>query len=503
MKAVAYLRVSTTEQATEGYSLAAQERAIRAYCEAHTWELVEVYADEGRSGSSIEGRDELKRLLADSGSGRFERVIFWKLDRLGRSLRDLLHICDELESSNIGIVSIQESIDTGTAAGRMMRSILGALGEFEREVIVSRIKVGIEEKARGGELVGPVPLGLMRDETGAVVVDETTAPLVREAFARYATGRHSLREMGEWAATSGLRSTEGNPLDRLSARKLLTNVAYRGDVSFHYRAGTGFTVKGQHPALVDSATFEKVQETLKRRRRSAPRAHKPFGREPYPLSGVVTCAYDGAPLLGQKASKVRRRYLRCSTTARRGREACLQPMIRADIVEAQVAEYVGHMQLPPDALGTVVQELRRRQERADRDPAQADRVERQMERWRRLFVMGEIDEARYREEIRPLRKLLAELACPVETVDAEQALLYLRDVGTLWATSSPTQQRTFVREVFERMELRGPQLTAITPQPQYVPFFVLDRQERFGGEMGVVGGAVWLPGQDSNLQPSG
>ena len=60
-----------------------------------------------------------------------------------------------------------------------------------------------------------------------------------------------------------------------------------------------------------------------------------------------------------------------------------------------------------------------------------------------------------------------------------------------------------MREVFEQMELRGPQLTTITPLPQYAPFFVLDRRERFGGEMGTVGGAVWLPGQDSNLQPIG
>ncbi len=100
---------------------------------------------------------------------------------LGRSLRDLLRICDDLEAGGVGIVSIQESIDTGTAAGRMMRSILDALGEFEREVIVSHIKVGIEEKARGGELVGPLPLGYRRDEAGAVVLDAATAPLFRAA----------------------------------------------------------------------------------------------------------------------------------------------------------------------------------------------------------------------------------------------------------------------------------------------------------------------------------
>ena len=503
MKAVAYLRVSTTEQATDGYSIPAQRRAVESYCQSQGWELVEVYADEGRSGKSIEGREALARLLQDAQAGLFERAIVLRLDRLGRNLRDLLRVCDELEAAGVGVVSVREAIDTGTAAGRMMRSILGSLAEFEREVIVSRIQAGIEEKARSGELVGPLPLGYRRNEAGSVVLDAATAPLVRAAFERYALGDRSLREMGQWAADAGLKSGERNPLDRLSIRKMLINVAYRGDVSFHARAGDGFTVKGHHPALVSEETFESVQKTLARRRRAAPHARKPFGREPYPLSGILTCAYDGVPFVGQKAGKAGQRYLRCTTTARRGRDACQQPMVRADVVEQQVAEYVGQMRLPPEALGAVVEELRRREERPDHDPAAAKRTEGQMERWKRLFVLGEIDELRYREEVAPLRKLAAELERPVETVDAERALRQLRDVGALWSESPRQQQREFVREVFEQMELRGPQLTTITPRPRYAPFFVLDRRERFGGEMGAVGGAVWLPGQDSNLQPSG
>ena len=412
MKAVAYLRVSTTEQAVDGYSIQAHRRAAEGYCQAQGWELVETYADEGRSGSSIEGRDELKRLLADSGRGHFERVIFWKLDRLGRSLRDLLRICDDLEAAGIGIVSIQESIDTGTAAGRMMRSILDAFGEFEREVIVSRIKAGMEEKARHGELIDPLPLGYRRGNEGSIVLDATTAPLIREAFERYATGHHSLRDMGQWAAGAGLKSGAGRMLDRLSIRKMLTTVAYRGDVEFHGRAGDGFTVKGKHPAIVDEELFDKVQKVLASRRRATPASRKPFGREPYPLTGILTCAYDGVPFVGQMAGKNSRRYLRCTTTARRGRAACPQPMIRAEIVEQQVAEYVGNMRLPPEALGAVVAELRRRQEKPGHDPAAAQRAERQMERWKRLFVLGEIDETRYREEVMPLRKLVAELERP-------------------------------------------------------------------------------------------
>ena len=498
MRAVGYVRVSTGEQAREGYSLAAQEQAIRAYCRAHSWELVEVYADAGRSGKSIQGRAELTRLLSAAEDGSIGRVVFWRLDRLGRNLRDLLDICDRLESCDVGVVSIQESIDTGTPAGRMMRSVLGSLAEFERETIQERIVLGMEQAARQGKLLGPLPLGYQR-EGDAVTLDPATAPLVQAAFLRYVSGRSSLRDMAGWAADIGLRSTGGNLLDRLSVRKLLTNPTYTGHVAYHQRSGGGFVVEGEHPAIVDVELFENVQKALARRRfNSAP--SKPFGREPYPLSGIALCGADGAPLLGVRASSGGQRYMRCSTAQRRGKDACSQPMVRAEIIEAQVAAYVSDMRLPPEYLGEVVAELRqRRQKTTTLDPDEAGRCERQLERWRRLFVLGEIDEPRYRREATPLRRRLAELQRPQEALDTEKAVQYLRDVGGLWASSARPIQREFVREVFERMEVKGPQLASITPKADYAPLFVLDRGERFNGELGV----VWLPGQDSNLQPSG
>ena len=493
MKAAGYLRVSTTEQAREGYSLSAQEQAVRAFCQAHGWELVKLYSDAG-SGKNIRGREELVRLLADAKAGGFERVIFWRLDRLGRNLRDLLEICDGLESFGVGVVSIQESIDTGTPAGRMMRNMLGSLAEFERESIVERITAGLAEAARQGRLLGPLPLGYRRDDGSNITLDPATAPLVQAAFTRYLTGRYSLRDMAQWAAEIGLRSTEGNPLDRLSVGKMLRNVTYSGQVAYHQRSGGGIVAKGQHPAIVDIATFAEVQKVLTNRRlHSGPR--RPFGREPYPLSGVAVCGVDGAPLLGLQASSGRTRYMRCSTAQRHGREACPQPMIRAELFEAQFAAYVGDMRLPPEYLGEVVAELRRRKQARTGDPEEEGRaIERQLERWRRLFVLGEIDEERYRKETAPMRRRQAGLH-PQEPLDVEKAVQYLRDVGSLWAESPRPLQREFVREVFERMEVNGPQLSAITPKPSYAPLFALDRGERFGGELGLIRVLGDLPGE--------
>jgi site-specific DNA recombinase len=481
--AAGYVRVSTEEQAREGYGMAAQEQAVRAYCRAQDWELVEVYADAGRSGKSTRGREALTRLLDDAERRCFERVVFWKLDRLARNLRDLLDICDRLEALEVGIVSIQEAIDTGTAAGRMVRSFLGAVAEFEREVITERIKAGIAEKARQGELVGPLPLGYRRDESGAVVVDEAIAPLVREAFVRYATGAYSLRDMAGWASEVGLRSTEGNPLDRLSLRKIFNNVVYTGQVAFHRRRGGGVVAKGKHPAIVDAVLFAKVQETLRARQTHVP--ERPFGREPYPLTGVAVCHACGAPMLGCAITVDRRwryRYVRCSTAQRRGRDACRQPMVRAELLEDQVAAYVGGMRLPPEYLGEVVAELRRRQGGHVADDGETERLRRETERWRRLYVLGEIDEGRYRQETAPIKRRLAELERPQEVLDVEQAVKYLRDVGALWAQSPRNLKREFVREVFARIVVAGRELLSITPKPLYAPLFVLDRRERFGGD---------------------
>ena len=479
MKAVGYVRVSTEEQAREGYGLAAQEQSVRAHCQAHGWELVEIYSDAGRSGKNIKQREALNRLMADAQTGAFERVIFWKFDRLGRNLRDLLAICDRLDEAGVGIVSIQENIDTGTAIGRMQRSLMGAFAEFERDTIVDRIKVALAEKARQGEILGPLPLGYVRDEDGAIVADPIVGPLIRTAYERYSTGTYSMRDMASWATQVGLRSTAGNPLDRLSIRKLLSNITYTGQVSYR---GTVVS-NGKHPAIVDAALFTAVQETARSRNRYHAPA-QPFGKQPYPLSGVATCGYCSTSLVGmtrsQKSDRYRYSWYRCSTAHRRGKHACKQPMVRTHLLEDQIASYVGGMRLPPEYLGEVVAELRSRQQYRNDDPGEAASLQRQQDRWRKLFVMGEIDDRALKAETAPLKARLAEIDRPREVLDVEAAVNYLRDVGSLWAESPRSLQREFVREVFQRITVEGKQVTTIIPHPAYAPLFVLDRRERFG-----------------------
>ena len=191
------------------------------------------------------------------------------------------------------------------------------------------------------------------------------------------------------------------------------------------------------------------------------------------------------------------RYMRCSTAQRRGKDACEQKMVQAGVLEEQVGDYLGGMRLPIDYLTAVVAELRKRHQHAQLDPGRGLRLTREIERWKRLFVLGEIDEAEYRREAAPLRRDLAHMERPAEVLDVERALGSLRRAGALWRGSDRAEQREFVRTVFSRIIVHGDRVSAITPRTEYRELFILDRQERFGG------GVVWLPEQDSNLQHAG
>src|SRR5271165_6833991 len=151
-RAALYLRVSTDGQTVDN-----QRLALEAVCEQRGWQVVQVYADNGVSGAK--GRSQrpgLDALLKDASRGRFGVVLSWALDRLGRSLMDLLDTLSELEAVGVALVLHQQAIDTTTPAGRMFFQVTGAFAEFERAMIRSRVRAGLERaKARGVRLGRP------------------------------------------------------------------------------------------------------------------------------------------------------------------------------------------------------------------------------------------------------------------------------------------------------------------------------------------------------------
>jgi DNA invertase Pin-like site-specific DNA recombinase len=146
MRSAIYARVSTADQTAENQLL-----QLRAYVEARGWSAVE-YVD-CISGTK-DRRPELDRLVADAKRRKVDTLVVWKLDRLGRSLKHLVMLLDELESLGVAFVSLGESIDTSTPAGRLQLHLLAAVAQFERERIVERVRAGLERARTQGKRLG-------------------------------------------------------------------------------------------------------------------------------------------------------------------------------------------------------------------------------------------------------------------------------------------------------------------------------------------------------------
>ncbi len=158
MLTIGYVRVSTDRQAEQGVSLEAQEAKIRAMATVQGAELLDVIVDGGESAKSL-NRPGLQRLLALVNAGKVEAVIVAKLDRLTRSVKDLCGLLELFEKRKVALISVAESLDTGSAAGRLVITIMGAVSQWEREAIGERTRDALRHKRSQGERVGNIEFG--------------------------------------------------------------------------------------------------------------------------------------------------------------------------------------------------------------------------------------------------------------------------------------------------------------------------------------------------------
>lgn len=151
-RAIAYVRVSTLEQADEGVSLEAQEKRIRAWCEAQNVSLLGVFIDAGLSGGRIDNRPELQRALNVCKRG--DVLVVYSLSRLSRTTRDVLAIMDQLRGRGVDLASLSEKVDTSSASGKLTFHLMAIIGEFERDVISERTRMAIQHLQRQGRYTG-------------------------------------------------------------------------------------------------------------------------------------------------------------------------------------------------------------------------------------------------------------------------------------------------------------------------------------------------------------
>ena len=170
MKAIGYVRVSTEDQAVEGLSLAAQGARLSAYCEAQGWTLTAIYRDAGVSARSLE-RPGLEAALEAAAAGEADVLLALKLDRLTRSVVDLYALVERCDAAGVRLAAVQDALDTGSANGRMVTSILAVLAQWEREIVSERTAAALAHKKQNGEHVGMAPYGFRIGQDRRLVVE--------------------------------------------------------------------------------------------------------------------------------------------------------------------------------------------------------------------------------------------------------------------------------------------------------------------------------------------
>jgi DNA invertase Pin-like site-specific DNA recombinase len=186
MRAAIYARLSTTGK---GQSPEMQVREFSEHCERRGWAIADKYVDIGVSGTK-EKRPELDRLMADAHKRKFDVVVVWKFDRFARLVSHLLRALETFNALGIAFVSLSEQMDTTTPAGKMVFTVLGAVAELERSLIVERVRAGMRNARAKGARIGRPPRTLLSPEDK------------KEIAEAYWRGKCSFRELAKNFDTS-------------------------------------------------------------------------------------------------------------------------------------------------------------------------------------------------------------------------------------------------------------------------------------------------------------
>lgn len=346
LTAITYQRVSTAEQASkggrsEGFSIPAQRQANQRKADDLGTTVVEEFVDPGYSGRTL-NRPDLQRMFAYIKTHQVTYCIVHKLDRLARDRLVDLEIQRHLIEAGLTLVSVTESIDE-TPSGTLVHGVMSAISEFYSKNLAAEVTKGLTQKIATGGTPGRAPLGYLNvrkltedgHEYRTVEVDPERAPLIQWAFATYAAEDTSVEKILSDLTARGLTTVatpkrSAGPVSKSGFFKLLRNPYYIGQIRYN-----GAVYDGNHPPIVDTEVWERVQRLLDVRARADVR----FRKHEHPLKGILYCATCKSRLhldFARNKQGIRYAYFVCSGRTSK-RTTCTRKAVPVGIAEQLVA----------------------------------------------------------------------------------------------------------------------------------------------------------------------
>jgi site-specific DNA recombinase len=476
--AAIYLRVSTKEQAerggeAEGFSIPAQREACRRKAEQLGAEVVEEFIDAGESARSAD-RPSLQQLLDYVVDTGVDYVIVHKVDRLARNRYDDAVITARLQAAGAQLVSVTENIDQ-TPSGLLLHGIMSSIAEFYSRNLANEVIKGTQQKVSAGGTPHIAPLGYRNvrhlidgREVRTVEVDPERAAHLTWAFAAYAGGDYSLRQLSRALADRGLtqRPTPKRAARPLPANKLhavLRNRYYVGYVTWR-----GVEYQGKHPTFIDADTFQRVQAVLEAHRLAGERSYK----HGHYLAGSLYCGRCRSRLLfgvnrGRRGDTYE--YFFCAGR-HSGRTSCDLPWLPLEQVETAVQRQWDSETMPVGLAEAFRQQLRldlgtlieRTTAERDRLTQLIARIRRERYKWADNAMDGAVPADIAREKQQQLANQLLSAESSLERlsrteddhqVTLEAVLALLEHCGRAYRLSDEAGRRDYNQAWFDRLLL--------------------------------------------------
>ena len=340
LRVAAYARVSTASS-EQLNSYAAQNRYYTDFITAHTgWKMVDIYADEGISGTSAEKRDDFQRLMADCRRGLIDRVLCKSISRFTRNTKECLEAIRELKSIGVSVFFEEQKIDTGTMSSETITAITASVAQKESATIGSNIQWSYQKRMERGEFLTNTPPYGYQLVDGDLVVDEEQAGVIRQIFQQYLTG-HPRKEIAEGLNKAGIPPCYSADQWKVSSiYHILTNERYTGNALLGKTYATDtfphkrlknkgerkqYYVANSHLPIISQETFDKTKALLERRmsvESCAPKVH--------PLQKQIFCGCCGTVFKRQQPRQTE--YWICYSRYE-SKEKCEMPSVSTETIE--------------------------------------------------------------------------------------------------------------------------------------------------------------------------